>query len=101
MRDTVKSASYAARATDESVTYLRIYADAEGETHMEEVELALLPRAFFKGHPPLRLTLEARDLAHRRGGIRDERWRCSSARRRQHRAGRRQDRQGTHFAAST
>jgi hypothetical protein len=56
MRDTVKSASYAARATDESVTYLRIYADAEGETHMEEVELALLPRAFFKGHPPLRLT---------------------------------------------
>ena len=32
MRDTVKPVSYAARATDERVTYLRIYADAEGET---------------------------------------------------------------------
>jgi hypothetical protein len=38
------------------VTYLRIYADAEGETHMEEVNVALMPRAFFNGHPPLRLT---------------------------------------------
>lgn len=56
MRDTVKPVSYAARATDERVTYLRIYADAEGETHMEEVDFALLPRAFFDGHPPLRLT---------------------------------------------
>jgi len=56
MRDIVTTASFATRATDERVTYLRIYADAEGETHMEEVELALLPRAFFNGHPPLRLT---------------------------------------------
>src|SRR6185295_15070488 len=30
-----KAISYAARATDERVTYLRIYADAAGETHME------------------------------------------------------------------
>ena len=56
MLDTVKPISLAARATDERVTYLRIYADAEGETHMEEVDFALLPRAFFNGHPPLRLT---------------------------------------------
>ena len=56
MRDPVKPVSYAARATDERVTYLRIYADAEGETHMEEVDIALMPRAFFNGHPPLRLT---------------------------------------------
>ena len=56
MRDTVKPVSYATRATDERVTYLRIYADAEGETHMEEVDIALMPRAFFNGHPPLRLT---------------------------------------------
>jgi hypothetical protein len=49
MRETVKPVSYAARATDERVTYLRIYADAEGETHMEEVDIALMPRAFFNG----------------------------------------------------
>jgi hypothetical protein len=36
------------------VTYLRIY--AEGETHMEEVDIPLMPRAFFNGHPPLHLT---------------------------------------------
>ena len=54
MLDIVKTVSYATRATDERVTYLRIYADAEGETHMEEVDLALLPRTFFNGHPPLR-----------------------------------------------
>ena len=33
-----EAVSYAARATDERVTYLRIYADANGETHMEEIE---------------------------------------------------------------
>jgi hypothetical protein len=56
MRDAVTTVSFATRATDEHVTHLRIYADAEGETHMEEVDLALLPRVFFDGHPPLRLT---------------------------------------------
>ena len=48
--------SYAARATDERVTYLRIFADAEGETHMEEADLSLLARTFFVGLPPLRLS---------------------------------------------
>jgi hypothetical protein len=52
----LEALSYTARAPDERVTYLRIYADAEGETPTEEVDLALLPRAFFSGHPPLRLT---------------------------------------------
>jgi hypothetical protein len=56
MRDAAKPVSYAARATDERVKYLRIYADAKGETHMEEVDIALMPRAFFNGHPPLHLT---------------------------------------------
>ena len=48
--------SYAPRATDERVTCLRIYADVDGETHMEDIDIALLPRAFFAGHPPLRDT---------------------------------------------
>jgi hypothetical protein len=48
--------SYAPRATDERVTCLRIYADVDGETHMEDIDIALLPRAFFAGHPPLRLS---------------------------------------------
>ena len=51
-----KSVSYAARATDEQVTCLRIYADAAGETHMEDIDIALLPREFFKDLPPLRLS---------------------------------------------
>jgi len=56
MRNTVKPVSYAARATDDRVTYLHIYADADGESHMEELDIALMPRTFFKGLPPLRLT---------------------------------------------
>lgn len=48
--------SYAARATDERMTYLRIFADADGETHMQDIDITLLPREFFKGHPPLRLS---------------------------------------------
>ena len=56
MRDTTKPVSYAARATDDRVTYLRIYADANGETHMEDVDIALVPKVFFTGLPPLRLT---------------------------------------------
>jgi hypothetical protein len=51
-----KAISYAARATDERVTYLRIYADAAGETHMEDIDIALTPKEFFKGLPPLRLS---------------------------------------------
>jgi hypothetical protein len=48
--------SYAARATDERVTCLRIYADANGETHMQDIDIALLPRELFKGHLPLRIS---------------------------------------------
>ena len=43
MGNTVKPVSYAARATDDCVTYLHIYADADGESHMEELDIALMP----------------------------------------------------------
>jgi hypothetical protein len=39
------------RATDERVTCLRIFADARGETHMEDVDIALQPRKLFKDNP--------------------------------------------------
>jgi hypothetical protein len=48
--------SYAAKATDERVTCLRIFADASGETHMQDINIALQPRKLFKDNPPLRLT---------------------------------------------
>jgi hypothetical protein len=48
--------SYAARTTDERLVCLRIYADANGETHMQDVEMPLLPRVLFKDNPPLRLS---------------------------------------------
>jgi hypothetical protein len=44
------------RATDERVTCLRIFADAHGETHMEDVDITLQPRKLFKDNPPLRLS---------------------------------------------
>ena len=44
------------RATDERVTCLRIFADANGETHMEDVDIVLQPKQLFKDNPPLRLT---------------------------------------------
>ena len=44
------------RVTDERVTCLRIFADAGGETHMEDVDIALQPRKLFKDNPPLRLS---------------------------------------------
>jgi hypothetical protein len=40
-------------ATDERVTCLRIFADTAGETHMEEVVFALLPKQVFKNNLPL------------------------------------------------
>jgi hypothetical protein len=55
-RTMTEALSVAARATDERVTCLRIYADANGETHMQDIDIKLLPREFFKGHPPLRLS---------------------------------------------
>jgi hypothetical protein len=51
-----EAVSYAAPATDERMTYLRIHADANGETHMEEVDVSLLPKQIFKGNLPLRLS---------------------------------------------
>src|SRR5262244_2085138 len=45
-----------ARVTDERVKCLRIFADANGETHMEDVDIALQPRKLFKDNPPLRLS---------------------------------------------
>ena len=50
------AATSGARATDERVTCLRIFADATGETHMEDVDIALQPRKIFKDNPPLRLS---------------------------------------------
>src|SRR3974377_2105221 len=44
------------QANDERVTCLRIFADANGETPMEDVERTLQPRKLFKDNPPLRLS---------------------------------------------
>jgi hypothetical protein len=52
----LEAISYAARTTDERLVCLRIYADANGETHMQDVEMPLLPRVLFKDNPPLRLS---------------------------------------------
>jgi hypothetical protein len=35
----IGAVSYAVRATDQRVTCLRIFADAKGETHMEDVDI--------------------------------------------------------------
>ena len=52
----IAAVSLANRATDAHVTCLRIYTDGGGETHMEEVDFALLPKHVFKDNPPLRLS---------------------------------------------
>jgi len=44
------------RATDERVTCLRIFADANGESHMEDVDIVLQPKQLFKDGRALRLT---------------------------------------------
>jgi hypothetical protein len=44
------------RANDEHVKCLRIFADGNGETHMEDIDIDLQPRKLFKDNPPLRLT---------------------------------------------
>ena len=44
------------RANDERVKCLRIFADANGETHMEDIDIDLQPRKLFKDNPPLCLT---------------------------------------------
>jgi hypothetical protein len=45
-----------ARANDERVICLRIFADADGESHMEDISINLQPKPLFKDNPPLRLT---------------------------------------------
>ena len=50
------AAASTARACNERVTCLRIFADANGETHMEDVDITLKPRQLFKDNPPLRLS---------------------------------------------
>ena len=44
------------RHNDNRVMCLRIFADASGETHMEDFEIAFQPRKLFKDNPPLRLS---------------------------------------------
>jgi hypothetical protein len=44
------------RHNDNRVMCLRIFADASGETHMEEFEIAFQPRKLFEDNPPLRLS---------------------------------------------
>jgi hypothetical protein len=51
-----EAVSYAVRTTDARLAYLRIWADARGETHMQDLDMTLLPKILFKGHPPLRLS---------------------------------------------
>ena len=48
--------SYATQATDKRATFLRIYADNKGETHMQDVDIALLPKEVFAGCPPLHIS---------------------------------------------
>jgi hypothetical protein len=43
-------------ATDERVPCLRIFADANGESHMEDIDIKLQPKKLFKDTPPLCLT---------------------------------------------
>jgi hypothetical protein len=51
-----EAVSFAKLATDQGVTCLRIYSDGKGETHMQEVEFALIPKQIFKDNLPLRLS---------------------------------------------
>jgi hypothetical protein len=44
------------RANDERVKCLRIFADVNGETHMEDIDITLQPRKLFEDNPPLRLS---------------------------------------------
>ena len=44
------------RVTDERVTCLRLFTDANGETHLEDFDITLQSRKLFKDNPPLRLS---------------------------------------------
>ena len=40
------------RANDARVKCLRIFADGNGETHMEDIDIKLQPKKLFQGHSP-------------------------------------------------
>jgi hypothetical protein len=70
------------RANDECVKCLRIFADGNGETHMEDIDITLQPKKLFVtslgalGNGLAQsAAATACALANRRGRIRDERWR--------------------------
>ena len=42
--------------TSDGLAYLRIYADASGESHMEDLDLAMLPKQIFPKLPELHLS---------------------------------------------
>lgn len=44
------------RANDECVKCLRFFADSDGETHVEDIDITLQSRKLFKDNPPLRLS---------------------------------------------
>ena len=44
------------RACNERVICLRIFADANGETHLKDIDIASQPKKLFKDTPPLGLT---------------------------------------------
>ena len=50
------AATATGRACNERVTCLRIFADANGETHMEDIDIAFQPRKLFKDNPPFGLS---------------------------------------------
>jgi hypothetical protein len=50
------AASSGERVTDERVKCLRIFADANGETHVEDVDITLQSKKLFNDNPLLRLS---------------------------------------------
>ena len=68
----------------ERLTYLRIYADADGESHMQKLDLALLPKQIFPGLPELRLSAvwpaKGFSFCHVPAGMTEVRWHNSPSR---------------------
>ena len=66
------------QVTDERVTCLRIFADASGETHMEDIDIALQARKLFKDNPPPRLSDNIAaswfNICHVPAGMREVDW---------------------------
>jgi sugar phosphate isomerase/epimerase len=66
------------RITDERVTCLRIFADANGESHMEDVDIGLQPRKLFEDNPSLplsdNLAVSWCNFCHLPAGVREVDW---------------------------